>query len=1024
MADDVQTILQSALAGNDVAAPAAAPAAPAAPAKVGLPSWAYHDQPQQLPPSADPAAVMSTALQGSDVAPKQQAPASGIRSGLAANYGAGFNESAAGLFGLPADLTTAALNALRGLGSIQPEIKNPVGGSDWFKSVMGLIPFGGGADPRKIVATNEGERIARGAGQGTAATVLPFGLAKALPALSGIPGTLQKSFSAGSPVTQGVAGAIGGGTGTLAEDLAPEPYKPYAGMLGNLLGGGLTLGGIGAGKYLASGGSDLIRNAIQPLTTSGQEQLAGQRIAKAASNLDDLKHALDTYTSARPDDLVPGSFPTSYQLTGDQGIGNLERWAAKNDPDAFLARDAQQNKARTDFIDNLTPNASPDAVGRAFTQQLQALDASNNATIDAARTHAQQAVTDLGGVPPGTPDQQVSALQNYGQRWRAGLAANNNQTRADVSTLYRAVDPDGTITVHMSPIRDGAEQIISSQPQNAKPLTGEIGDIFDTARNLPDVQPFGEATALRSRITDEMRTERMNNGQSNNYRLLTQLLGHVDGTLSEGVQARAAQEAAAVRTGQMSPDDAILSRVQGWADDWRARQATAGPTSSGGGTGPNPPGGVGGFSGMAGAEGARQGGPGNPPGDSTLASEAAAPVTTPFDAAAEARYRAANAAHAERVATFETAPGVGQVLAPGARSGEWKLGDSQVPAQIFKAGAGAAERVQAFLRAGGDNQALASDLRDHAAFELRRSAENPDGTLDPARTARWVNQHSEALNSMPGLRAQFENAAQAQATVDQAIASHATARRAFETSAAAKFIGTDDPATTVGRILNSDTSVAQMQDLAARTAGDPAARAGLRRAVTDYMTTALRSTSERGGELPYLPDKTQKFIRQAAPALRTIFSPEEVQGIQNMAADVRRSGRSVTGTKLPGGSNTPQDLAAEARHGAGNPSTLNALIAAEAGGEMLQKVGGFPGKILGMIGVPIYSGMRAAGLENVNNLVSEAMRDPGLMKSLLAKVPTSTSGQRAWGSILKGQLRALAVRSLSGGGFGQPGSAL
>ena len=103
-------------------------------------------------------------------------------------------------------------------------------------------------------------------------------------------------------------------------------------------------------------------------------------------------------------------------------------------------------------------------------------------------------------------------------------------------------------------------------------------------------------------------------------------------------------------------------------------------------------------------------------------------------------------AHRERKETFgPKVPGVGPVLAECWQTrGSFRLPDSAVPQAIFSRGAGAAERVQAAVRAG----LTPTQIADYAAFDLRRTASNPDGSLNPIGFARWRQQNGEALQAL------------------------------------------------------------------------------------------------------------------------------------------------------------------------------------------------------------------------------------------------------------------------------------
>jgi hypothetical protein len=953
--------------------------------------------------------------------------------GLIANYGAGTSEKTAEFLGLPVDLMTGAINlvprAINAATDTQhPTIQNPVGGSEWWKSAFGYL----GADPRTIVPGDEAEQIARAAGGGTASMILPWGVARALPVLAGIPGAFQRSFGAGGAPSQAVIGGTAGAGGQIAANAVPEPYKPLAQFGGQLLAGGVAGLAAGAGRTAVNTLGGKIGDYVAPMYATGQQRLAAARVGGAASNLPEVRATL---AEDQPP-LVPGSQPTTFQLTGDQGLGNLERVVAKNSPDVWMARLGEQNQARVNAIGGMAPEtASPDAVGGFFRQQLSDIDAAHTAQIDAARTGAREAVNNLGGAAPLGDANSTSVLQGFGQRLRAGLDALNTGTRAQVSKLYTDVDPDGTLALGMTPIRQAANDIVGARPANAAPLSGDAAGIFRTAQGLPETQLFGEAAALRSRITDAMREELYNNGRSTTYRTLVQLQKAVDNTLSGGVEQRAASDAAAVQAGHATPEQTMLGRLKaGQGDGTQQVGGVGNPVFPGQGAIPRPAGGQpGGYHGPGGApqipggagnQVTPRGLPGPSGGNRDVAAAAAAlaqkwglapgrsaPLEPNYDPEAIARYRDANAAHAERVATYDEAPGVGAVLGTGRRAGEWRLGDSQVAATLFNSGKGAAERVQAFMRAGGSSPALVSDLKDYAAFSLRHAAEEADGTLSPARAQRWLAAHDEALSAFPELRARFADAAQQRQLVDDAVVRHQAARTAIEDSAARRFLGDADPTITIGRILRSDTAEATMADLAQRAANNPAARAGLQRGAVDFILQELRSNTVVGQERMLQPDKFTRFIQNSSRALGKIFSPEQVEAIQNTAIDLQRSQRSVSGTKLPGGSNTAQDLAAGEQHGGGHPSTVGMLAAMEGVGEAAGHALGPLGRVAGMIGVPILNAMRQNGLQKVNDLVEQMMMHPEIARTMLEKYPASLPAAQSLGQRLGRQLQALALTS-------------
>ncbi len=409
-------------------------------------------------------------------------------------------------------------------------------------------------------------------------------------------------------------------------------------------------------------------------------------------------------------------------------------------------------------------------------------------------------------------------------------------------------------------------------------------------------------------------------------------------------------------------------------------------------------------------------------------------LTPNFDASAAARYDAMRAAHADRKATYgDRAPGVGAVLAPGPTSGSFEMADSAVPSAIFAKGPGGAERVQAALRAG----LTPRQIGDAAAFDLRQSAARDDGVIDPVRAGRWRQQHADAFSALaqadPKIARQFDTAQQMgarlfdlqakRATVEatnpnrpgapapDSAEAHVQALRAFETSAARHFLGERvDPARTIGALLMKQSSVADMRSLARLTANDPAAQAGIQRAAVDHIFQRLQGNSLAGqtGTEKLKSDHFQTFMKTAAPALREIMTPKQVEMLQAVAMDLQRANRSVDGTRVAGGSDTAQKAALLA---GGMRSTLLGSIrdTAVAGGITLAGYlkGGPIGGFIANKGAALLSNMRAAGIAQTEDLVKEAMLNPGLARVLLTEVTPANAHNVA--SALSAQIGRIAA---------------
>jgi Inorganic Pyrophosphatase len=1070
-------------------------------------------------------------------------PAKRPNDGLVANYGAGANDLIARAVGAPVDAvahilrqpfeeplpadyrerhpTAAAFND-----TIRDALSHPIGGSESVKRLMEIA----GVNPDKIQAQTEGERAARAAGAGTAG-MIPF---------------VRGAGGVGAAAT---TGAVSGAAGQVAEDAAPDPWKPLANVVGQLVGGVTGAGVVEAGRSLYGAIADRLSAIASPYTAAGRERLAGQRITAAASNPEQARARL---ANGAADELVPGSAPTTYQATGDQGLGNLERASATQAPERFLERRAQQNQARVGAIEGLADEeANPAAVGSYFRRQLDTLDQAGTAVVNAARSHAEDVMGRMGGdrAPAeygatareavaenyrpqfegadqaiaeaqqrargaaegmggaefaGPGEDGASVLQRYGENLRGILSGADAAAKGRESGLWKAIDPDGTMVVGTAPMRRMAGETQAEMSRLAEPMDAREAAIFDAAAKLEPTERFQDVAAFRSRLTDAMRAELWENGKSQAYRRMTKLLDGIHDALESGVDLKAQQETQAVARGEIRPEDTMMQRLAAEAQQRYSGQNVRAPAeinalATGRATGTDsaaiPTAGPRLAVGRNGEGVPPEGRPGVPPGGEGV--PGAAPV---FDEAAGQRYAAARQATRERVETFGEGS-VGKVLAPGQRKGEYKLPDSQVAARFFNSGKSAAEDIQGFVAAAGGNKEATDLLKDYAAFDLRRAAQRPDGTLDVIKYRRWIDTHGEALAAFPELRDRFgsaaaarqqledlqaqraalekaypirpggadadvmprywrsgdggaegvkdylthtgggqqavdnltdyaahslrtaaerngtidpklyqtwarrfdgalkqlptevrdrfSSAAAAQETVERTTANRAQALRGYENSAAGHFLGTE-PVKAVQSALSSDNPQQTFAELVRMTAGDAPASEGLRRAVVDFIKQRALSNAEGGDTgVPLIKgDVFQTLVKRNAAAFRELFSPAQMAAMKKVAADLQRSNRSIVGTKLPGGSNTPQDIAAAARYG-GKPTVLGNVLDAVGGAIGAAAGHGAESLMLGYFATKgaraAVSAMRSAGMSRVDDLVTEAMLHPEIAETLMAK---------------------------------------
>lgn len=895
-----------------------------------------------------------------DVAAKQNEGLATMGS-VAKNFGTGL------LAGIPNALSGAekAVNPFEKVTDflsdegILPHI--PTGG-ELIKRGMGLV----GADPdnpdQLPQPQNAPERIARLGGEGVSGMLL-------MP--EGAPESLLPRV--GQMVKNSITGAGAGFGGGLAREVAPEPYKDLAGTLGSLAGGGVGLAAAETPSAIGSaarGAADWAAPMVAPYSTSVRQRLAGDVLSKAATDPDAAVNAINN----APGELVPGSSPTTFQLTGDPGLGQLERATATKNPDAFLTRRGDQNAARLDALTNIESGGDPAAVGSFFRDQLDQIDQQMQVAHDAAATNARSATEGIGGsqAPDVLGEQARSAIQN-----------SLDTAKANEGALWRAVDPDKTMSVTAAPVKQTFQSIYGAMTPEASiglaPVEKQIGDIVS---GYGQTLPLQNLVDLRSAVSTAMRDVRsplqFNAGA---YGRLSQLRGAVDDAISDSVTQRAAQEQRAVQMGAMQPEDLMLERLRQEVSDYQRAKRAQLLGTSGGDSGGTLPGRARVFSGQVGA--------GDEAGRAAFGPQGGAQSQGTFlDQATADRLKAATSATAERKQTFGAAP-VSKILQRPGNTMPYTLPAGGVSSASWKAGAGGADAINAIVKASPE---AIGPLKDMAAASLRSKAQ--DGILTSKQLDVWKTQHAPALAALekasPGATAPFENAAKAGDHLATIAQQRKDTLAAVERSAVGKLLKIDDPSDavkTIGSIFNRADAVKTMRGLAQAAAKDPAAMQGLRRAIVEHMESRLISNTEAGtsGQNLIKSDAFQTFLGKNGPALRQVFSDQEVGSMRAIAQDLKRANRSIAGSKLPGQSNTAQDT-----YGAhkGEQSLMSNIFTHTLGtGAGLALDHSLTGGLAGAVGSHVVYALRSAGIRSVDDLVKDAMLDPEIAKALLMKAP-------------------------------------
>jgi hypothetical protein len=836
-------------------------------------------------------------------------PGSGARSAgptlgsVARQIPAGFNTGLADIIGSPVDGMTRALNndihdinsVARAFGRESPflnEIKKPFGGSESIKRGMSAV---GVPNPDDTPARNPEERVARGVGEGAAGMLAPelagAGLVKAAPAAAdAIASVFGRSKSLRDLASNAGVGGVAGGSGQTAAEFAPDEYKPVASMAGSLVGGGAAAV-MAQGPRAVAESTRAVRDYADPLTEAGQQRAAGARLASSASSPRDVIDTIET----RSPEIIPGSRPTTFQLTGDMGLGGLEREVQTRNPAEFAGRRSEQNAARVDALQGVQAGGKPEELSAFLRTRLADIDKAGNEGIENATRQAQTATADIGGnqspefygaaIQDRTAPRQAQLTQDaqgavrrlggdgtpegYGASLRSALQSAEDSARAHERSLWNAVDPDNTLTVGMQPIRTAANRVYGDLTAAAQAgLEPTERTILQVVNGYGGTERFRELADLRSAVSSAMRNELGANGRSPAYGRLSQFRGAIEDAIGSAVEQRAAEEAEAVARSEIAPEQTIAANIQNWVRDFRERQNAL----AAGGEG------FGGNSSVRASGPARVSRPAGAPsrgfrddaGPSGIPQETSSPT---FDQAARERLAAATDATRERAQTFGQGP-VGQTLKTLGTRGNYRMPDGAVPQNIFKAGATGFESVRAFRNAVGDHEDAIAALRNYAAASLRQEAERPDGTLDPNRYMIWTRKFQGALRAVPEVRDAFSTAARASEqlhnfTPFRADIAPSTIPEQFFHSGPSGFEGVHQLRSLIGDqeatpILN-DYAASQVRKAAARADGvlDPAKFDRWQRTHADALR-ALPGLSDRFATAA----KATEAIEHAATARR------------------------------------------------------------------------------------------------------------------------------------------------------------
>lgn len=376
-----------------------------------------------------------------------------------------------------------------------------------------------------------------------------------------------------NPLKQSPANAISGVSGQAITDATNDP------LLGMAAGVAAPVAAHGARRAVQPTVDKMIAPFAEDLPIIGKryegtrESLVRQRIEESSNDLEKLQRDLMVdETGPLNQELVPGSRPTTGQLTGDKGILSAEREQlfAKQQP--FMDRMEQQEVARRSALENQGPDGDVQRPSAFFQDQLTAITQGADEAVARITAGAEELAQ---RIPAG------QSPETLGATLRASIERVKEGERQARAALYKAVDPDGSLNMVAVPVRDVAAKIKAGIDPYGSPLSAVEGDILARMASLPDVAPYKSIQALDSYLSTEIARERRSAGETPVWGRLVQMKNATMNAINDAVDNQIAYERAAVSAGKLAPENTTAARLGALHDEYlgtlgRPREAGSG----------------------------------------------------------------------------------------------------------------------------------------------------------------------------------------------------------------------------------------------------------------------------------------------------------------------------------------------------------------------------------------------------------------------------------------------------------------
>lgn len=231
----------------------------------------------------------------------------------------------------------------------------------------------------------------------------------------------------------------------------------------------------------------------------------------------------------------------------------------------------------------------------------------------------------------------------------------------------------------------------------------------------------------------------------------------------------------------------------------------------------------------------------------------------------------------------------------------------------------AAEDVAAIIARTPDPAAATSAALDYVAADAVRSGVVRDGRISEPALARFMAQREGMFSQIPEMKARFDDlltrvrqgnadASSLAAELDRVSKNLNLTQRQLD-NGALKLIADSEPRKAVQAVFTKPDTVAAMREATRAFAGDPAAAAGWKAAVSDWLVGHVKTASKAAvdrEDVTVSLQKIERVMRDNEKALAEVFSPDEMSRLKQ--AQARLEVLSKRGTQASSGSATAENL--------------------------------------------------------------------------------------------------------------------